>query len=320
MQILIYNTCGISRNNTDFYLYALNNLLAQKFDNYRVVLSACLNSQECIDRIYKEFGNSINYNIINERLPISVTFNHSAQQMVKRYPDAESISYIDSGILFRDDLVLQRLYDVFKSGNYGLVSSRVTNDSGYNLWFGVGNHHTDASQDYLLFEKNWADTNGYQLDKNGNFIIPVGKCVNLHVNMFSRKVFDAYNGKLLTDVLSSFCVEATMSFTIAAVKQQWVIAKDVICDHATNLDIAASGFGAKHDLMFRTPKTIMEIIEPGMKFGMGFDSTRGLGIHDSKCFDGNYLCVNDELKDYIRDNLFLSKEYMDYDTVRHQFI
>jgi hypothetical protein len=26
------------------------------------------------------------------------------------------------------------------------------------------------------------------------------------------------------------------------------------------------------------------------------------------------------LKDYIRDNLFLSKEYMDYDTVRHQFI
>ena len=68
------------------------------------------------------------------------------------------------------------------------------------------------------------------------------------------------------------------------------------------------------------PKHVVEIIGPGVQYGMGYDESRALVVHDPDCYDENYLCVNDNLKEYCRDNLFVPKEYFDYDTINHEFI
>ena len=137
--LVIYNTCGLGHENTDYYMYALNNILAQEYgdglEDYHVVLSACMNSKSCIDRIQHEFGNHISYNIVNETLPLNVTFNQSILNCIKEFGEFECYVYVDSGILFQSPGVLRKLWNEFKSGNYGMVSTRVNNDSGYHLWF-----------------------------------------------------------------------------------------------------------------------------------------------------------------------------------------
>lgn len=319
--IVVFNTCGLGgQDNTDFYIHAINNILAQRFDDFKVVLSACMNSQACINRIYGEFGNLISYNIINEVLPLSVTFNHSCQKMVEAHGECDGFVYLDSGMLLQDENVLQKLYDTFKNGNYGLVSTQASNDMGLHLWFGVGSFHGDDSQNHLLFEKDWVDANGYKLDEAGNFIMPPGKCTNLHINLWSWEFYKTYNDKILSDILASYCLESYFSFMVAAIQKQWVITKDITAFHAAALDGAALGYAKRHDMVFRSPKSITEIITPGHEYGFGYDESRGVLIHKPECFDENYLCINDQLKEFIRDNLFLSKEYMDYDTVRHQFV
>ena len=43
-------------------------------------------------------------------------------------------------------------------------------------------------------------------------------------------------------------------------------------------------------------------------------------MHDKNQFDENYHCINENLKDFIKENLFLKKEELDYEQINSEWV
>jgi hypothetical protein len=41
--------------------------------------------------------------------------------------------------------------------------------------------------------------------------------------------------------------------------------------------------------------------------------------HDSSQYDENYHSTNEDLKEFLKNNLFLKKEELDYEEIEHEF-
>ncbi len=313
--LVVYNTCGISgRENVKFYTSALNSILAQQFDGMRVVISDCLSSEKTRNTLKYVYGNDISYNFIDEKLPVNVTFNHSVLEGVKKFGEFEGYLYVDSGVHFVHNKQIQLLYNLVKSDPYGMVSARVDQDSGYGLVFGFGKFEGDTSEDYKLFE-------------NGDFVIPIGKGVNLHAQIFSNSIYKEY-GRVWTDIFSSWCSESVFSFICAAIKQKYVISKDVIVSHHQNVDGQSSGFSPQEwkihgkdtfDHPFLIP-SIIDVMKAGQKHGLGYEECQNVVMHDSSHYDENGYCKSDNLKKYIKNFLYLPKNLLDYDRIKSTWI
>ena len=176
--LVVYNTCGFSgQEQVEWYIDCINNILNQDFEDYRVVVSSCGNSIRIIKKLLQTFGNKISYNFINDRITVNMSFNHTVQKCVEKYGEFEGYLYIDSGINFRDNPnVLKEAYDLFKAEDYGMVTIQASNDNGFLQWIGV---------------------DGFVKDEH--FVIPVGRACNLHTQIFSNKIFKAFDNKIILD-------------------------------------------------------------------------------------------------------------------------
>src|SRR5687768_7374657 len=97
---VVFNTCGITKKeNSAYYIKAIQSILDQDFDDFTVVMSSCLNSEETRSKVISEFGDKIKYNFIDYTLPVNVTFNHAVLQTVERFGEADCYTYIDSGVV-----------------------------------------------------------------------------------------------------------------------------------------------------------------------------------------------------------------------------
>jgi len=309
--LVVYNTCGISgRDNTAAYANSIQKILEQKFENGKIVISSCLNSPALMQPLMKATrGKGIDYNLIKEKLPVNVTFNHSVKKCREIYGDFEGYLYIDSGCSFTKAGDLQKLYDMFKSGPYAMASTRTTTDTGIGNWFG--------KEDEEVFQ-------------DGDLVVPVGKAINLHTQIFSHDLIEAY-GHAIPDIFASYCTESTFSFLCAAIKKNWVMSKDVIVDHLWGMDGASSGFNPngiiahvmdpwKH--LFRSPKPMEEIIKDpvGIKAGFGYEEVCDVLMHDESQFDSDGFCLNEDLEPFIKNNLFLKNDMLDYNTIDHTYV
>lgn len=256
------------------------------------------------------YSSRASINFIDEVLPVNVTFNHSCKEMVKANGEYEGYLYIDSGIhLDGLEKPIQKLYDAFKSGPYGMLAARTNTDTGSELWFG-------STSDGGLFQDEI-------------FIVPVGKAVNLHVQVFSNQLLRYYNG-LMPDIFASYCTESVFSFLCAALDLRWGVYRDLVVNHVCGMDGGSAGFNPLHwkaqgkDLTnhpFRIPSVHDVFKNPtALSLGLGYEECGNIAMHDpSKYNEGGYA-TESELKNYIRDHLFLSKDLMDYDSVNHIFI
>lgn len=313
--LIVYNTCGIKRESPEKYIQNIQTILDQDIDNSKIVMSSCLNSPEVRSCVMKEFGDSISYNFINEVLPINVTFNHSCLMGLKEFGEFEGYAYVDSGITFKNKQDFSNLYSLFKKDDYGMVASRTSTDSGYSLWFDLGEGLWDTSQDHKLF-------NG------GDFIIPVGKTVNLHVQIFAKKLMDYY-GFLMPDIYAGYCTESVFSFMCAALKTKFVVSKDVIVDHLHQMDIGSSGFdpllwqrsgGKAYEHPFKV-KSVVDIAKKGHEFGFGYEECENILMHDKSKFDKDGYAIDDRLKDFIKDNQFIENQNVfKYDDISHDWM
>ncbi len=309
--LVVYNTCGISgRSNVVFYRQAINSILNQNFKDIRIVLSSCYNTRDDFNSIYSTFSNLISYNYIQHKLPINITFNHTCLECIKHFGEFEGYLYIDSGCKFTRADDISNLYDLFKSGPYGMVSARTDTDTGFQ-WL----YKTKDSLGNELFEK-------------GDFIIPVGGAANAHVIIYSNLLFQNY-GKVLSDIFAGQCSESVQTFICAALKTNWIISKDIVTQHSTGVDGPSAGFSPdlhamrgkkKWDHLFGTDESILDIISRGKEFGMGYEEFQQIVMHNKDKFDESGFALDDRLKDYIKDNLFLKQSQFDYNSVRHQFV
>jgi len=315
--LVIYNTCGISnREHLDDYVSSIRLILEQDFNDFDLAVSSCLNKQTTIDSIRSEFQGSLYINHIKECHPVNVTFNHTAKKCIEKNGAYGGYLYVDSGTSFPQKDLLSSLNNYLKTGKYGMITPQPENDTEY--FNGLGAGRRDKDNDYarkILF-------------KDGDYIIPIGKGVGTHTNLISEELRKTY-GNVYPDIFASHCTESTFSFLNAALKKNWILLKDYILPHKISLDGQSSGFSpALWQLSgkptYDHPYIIDSILErltsqEATDCGFGYEECRGVMRHDAKQFDENYHCTNEDLKHFIKENLFLKKQELNYDEIEHEF-
>lgn len=326
---IAFNTCGISgREIYHKYINSIRGILNQKFDDFRVVLSSCLNSHEVRSILFREFGSKISYCFMDEKLPVNITFNKAVQKMTETFGESETYLYVDSGVDISNDLdSLSKLYELHKSGPYGMTTSKADCDAGYWLWFGENvpgwsPHHSPSPQQDEECSR--------QMFLNGHFEIPVGKTVNLHFQLFDNSIYQNFNQKLMPDIFASHSTEGTFTFINSSLNRKFVIHKDVKVSHLTSMDGGSSGFrpeyagvpGYQHTIHF-SKKKIMDGVnsQEAKECGFGYEECQSILMHDKSKFDENgYSKDPERLKSFLINNFYLSEEELNYKNINCNFI
>ena len=233
--------------------------------------------------------------------------------------------YVASDVNFSDEKSsLRKLHARLKDPEVGIISPEIDRDNGYYWWFGFDE------------KENIWDVFGRDKD----FVVPLGSTANLHCKIFSNKIFKAYN-RILPDIFVSYCTESTFSFLAAAVKQKFIIANDVTYEHGSDnelhqgLDGQTQAFGPGWDKVYPGSKSIKEIVEDPAARTCGFGHEEWVPkfihkmdvpddktylIHDSEQFDEDGYSVDDRLKNFIKENLFLQPDVLNYGDINHRFL
>lgn len=312
--LISYNTCGIlRRENEDFYIAAIEEILSSGLEGLRVVFSSCLNGPDGRMKVQNYFGDRISYNFIDEVLPVNVTFNHTVLESVKRFGEFNCYVFWDSGCRLRNPNDLNILYNNLIETNAGMLSPVSSIDAHYAYGLKLATPGDDAKALSIMFANS------------DNYIVPDGRACGAHVNLIHNDLFKYYN-RVCPDIFGGYCTESIFSFLCGALKKNWIITARAVVQHYQSMDGTSSGFtptnnGHPEDYGFRI-KNVLPIFknEKAISLGLGYEECENVVVHDSSQFDSNYHCINDELKDYIRDNLFLSNELMDYTTIKGTYI
>ena len=177
--LIVYNTCGIRGDNTSWYIECLESIVNQNFEGFRLVLSSCLNSKQCIEKIMEKFGNKISYCFHSEPNTVNITFNKTVQDAVDKFGEFESYIYVDSGCTFGNNTdILSKLYESYKQTGAEMIAMQSDTDEALQV---LGENFVYQSSDVQI--------------KGKDFIIPVGKAINLHVQLFGKKIFNNYDKK-----------------------------------------------------------------------------------------------------------------------------
>lgn len=317
--LIVYNICGISgRETVSRYKQSITSLLNQTKKNIKIVVSSCLNSEAIRNNLKNHFGDSINYSFIDDKLPVNVTFNKTVQKTIKKFGNFKGYLFIDSGIDFpHDKNAIKKLFDIHCSGNYAMTASRTDTDAGTFLWFNEGKYFGDESRQEILF-------------KDGNLEMPIGKTINLHCQIFDHSIYESFGGKIIPDIFASHCTESVFSYLCASVNKKFVVVKNVIANHIVGMDGPSAGFRPEtnpfpawqHTFRTPSPSTILKIISDpeALESGFGYEECQNILPHKKEKYTAKGECKDPErLKAFIKNNLYLKKEDLDYETIKCEF-
>ena len=324
--LVVYNTCGLSKSdNSDFYIKNIKTILNQNFEDKKIVFSGNYIAPDTFKKVFDEFKNDISYCLTNQKLAVNQSFNHSVLKGVEAFGEFDGYVYVASDVSFSDDLdSLGKLNERIMNTDNGIVSPEIDKDNGYYWWF----NFDEGKSLWDIF------------DRDKDFVVPLGATANLHCKIFSNKIYKEY-GRPLPDVFVSYCTETIFSFLAAAIKQRFVIANDVLYYHGENtgthqgLDGQTLAFGPAWDRLFDgAPRTIAEIISDpeAVACGLGYEewappfiaqgkveASKPHLMHDPNQFDENGFSIDNRLRDYIKNNFFLTPDVLDYDKIEFKF-
>lgn len=315
---LIYNICGIARGgNVHRYIHSLETIYAQQpCNDIHVCVSSCRNTQDDRMAILDHFsGRRICLFSTETTWPVNVTFNMACRAMQDRFGDFDGYCYVDSGITMPDTATMSKLCDLHEETGAAMTAARVSIDSGTFLWFQKGNHPLDESGQGELFA-------------HGPLVIPIGKTVNLHAQIFDRSLFEAFARRPVPDIFASFCTESVFSFMCAAIGKRFIVSDKAIVDHVHGMDEGSAGFNPrvigyppwKH-LLPQAPRSIDSIIgdAEARECGFGYEECQGILMHNGSCYDESGRCKDPQrLLHFMKNNLFIPEK--SYDLMEHNFI
>lgn len=322
--LVVYNTCGFGgTENSDIYIHNLERLYKQNCDK-TVLFSGVGSNPHTIGRIKQRFGTSIDYYFTNDRLAVNQSFNSAVLAAIERNGPYDGYLYVASDITFPDNPnALERLTSRLNNTEVGMVSPEIDVDNGYYWWF-----------DFKEGMNIW-DVFGRDQD----FVVPLGATANMHCMLFSHKLLEFYE-RVLPDIFVSFCTESIFSFVVAAIRQRFVIANDVTCQHkydrheSVPVDGQTLAYGPAWDRLFPgSPRSIKDIVnDPRAKeVGLGYEEwvprflhkmdvpkDKPYLIHDASKFE-NGFAKNNDLFEYIKDNFYLKNDVLDYNTIKYTY-
>ena len=351
---------GDSRAIAENYIKSIDSFIKQDFDGLHIVMSSCMNSIPCFKKVYDYFSNKISYCCYAEKLTVQTTFNATVRKMVEKYGEFEGYFYVDSGITFegRTDII-KEAYERLRTNKYSIVTIQTDTDAGFNDFFppkytgpwptspgqtissepkyhDYVSVHTDryipSDQPTYIYETKFGDVQITGED----FIMPVGGSCHQHTNIYSHDYYKTFGDKILPDVFKGYCVENAFIYCAKAIEKDWVIVKDVQVRHRVGLDGDCIGFRDVHD-KFRSGKywdnlfgdrssqdwmTDLEAI----KYGLGYHNHPTVSPVDR--MPHNPLAYDEldrakypkELAKILNKYYFLTKEELDYDTIKTKTI
>lgn len=313
--LVTYNICGISKDNTDIYPSYLERIVSQKMDDEcKIIVSACCPRERTIPTLMEKFP-QCSYNVIHDRIPVNASFNHAVLEGVKKWGKFDAYVYVTCDSIFNNNGQMQDLFNMVKNNeNYGMVSARIDRDSCYAYGLKLGRGHWDDAGAMSIMFAGGSD-----------YIVPVGRACAAHVNIYSSRMFDFY-GRCCPDVFSGYCTESVFTFVCGAIKQNWVISAKNLVSHTPSLDVPSAGFRPEE----RAEKTYyqgfkIENLEPifnneyAISLGLGLEECQNIHVHREDQYDENGFCINDKLKDYIKENLYLPEHIFNYNEVKSDF-
>ena len=305
--LIVYNICEISRRNCEWYIKCIDNLLKLNYKNFHIVVSGCRVSLETKQELFNRYKGRVSFCYTENFLAVNVTFNLAVRQCVKTSGNFTGYLYFDSGVTIDTNYnLLDEVDKRVQTNKFSMISIQTDTDHGHH-WFNPDH----VNNPYI---------------KDNDFIMPVGKCCNLHVSYFSNELLQAF-GRLLPDIFRAFCTESVLSFLNASIKKQWVILKDIILTHDKETDGAVGSYdfvGPRQDAWNNLYGTadMREIVEDpeAKEVGLGYEEVGNILMHNPKLYTEEGHCKNDNLKGYIKKKLFLSRNQLDYNHILNNFI
>ena len=291
-----------------YYKGANNSVLSQDFDEFHVDVSSHMSTPGVRGDLSTTYKDRVSFNWVNCIVPLGVTFNHSVALATKSFGMPDCVLYLDSGVQlrldnndrFKNNEILRALYDIYKSGLYAMVAGN-SSDNGYTHWELY--KHTRTEKEI--------------------FVLPIGKAVNMHIQLFSSELIKAY-GRILPDIFAADASESVFNYLCAAIKRKFAVAPHLKVAH-NPLDGASSGFGRGNHL-FRSKLTIDEIYKLGKQYGFGFNECYNNNRnplqwpHDDSLYDADGFPIHaEELRDFLKNHLFLKDDVFEYNKMPYSW-
>lgn len=310
MKILtIYNTCGIKHEQTSWYEHCLQTILGQDHADNKVLVSSCINSDNCISHLKSVFGEKIDICRFKDPYTVNITFNKSVQEAVARYGEFDGYFYIDSGVLLNNTSVIKNGVERLRTNKYSMITYQTNTDTGFEP---------------LGFLQ---DSNLVQI-KDNDFIIPVGKACNLHAQIFTNDIYKTFDSRIIPDVFRAYCTESTFSFLCSVLQKDWVIVKDILLHHNKGVDGAS--IGQDHlSREYRNPWNNLLYERNALDFindshakavGLGYEECNNIMNHNTEAYDGNFSKHPEELAEQILKYFYTNKEELDYSEIGVDYV
>jgi hypothetical protein len=313
--LVIYNICGIKFNNLEMWSNHLQDILNQEYSNFTVAVSGCIVSDKSKAELekLKEKHSNVVFNWIEDKLPVNVTFNHTAQVCTEQLGEFDGYLYVASDVKFGSDTkVIEKLAYLHQNSNSAMTYALVDNDHGLDGWY------SDV----------WSDLD--KMLETDHFCINIGRTANMHVILFDKVIYNTFNNKIVPDIFATHCTETTYSYLTAALSKKYVVHnKTVMLGHIGFSDGHSVGFineiqyndnlAWKH--LFRSKISAEERLlnDEAKASGFGYEAHRGLLAHDESMYDENENHIEPEkLLGFLKKAIYLSEDEFDYKTINYK--
>jgi hypothetical protein len=318
MKILaVYNICGIKFDNLKMWKDHLQDILDQNYSNFIVAVSGCIvseNSKKELEKFKNQYSNIV-FNWIEDKLPVNVTFNHTAQICTDRFGLFDGYLYIASDVKFgADKEVLNKLAHLHINSNSAMTSALVDNDHGLD-----GIYADTWSELSTLLEKD-------------HFRINIGRTANMHVFLFDREIYLNFNNKIIPDIFASHCTETTYSYIAASLSKNFVMHnKDIILKHIGFADGHSVGFieeiqyndsiAWKHLFRSKTSAEERLLNEEAKVCGFGYNEGRRILVHNEEMYDENENHKDPQrLLNFLKTAIYLLEDEFNYKTINYKLV
>lgn len=313
--LVIYNICGIKFNNLEMWSNHLQDILNQEYSDFTVAVSGCVVSNESkieLEKLKSKYDNIV-FNWIEDKLPVNVTFNHTAQVCAEQLGEFDGYLYIASDVKFGSDIkVIEKLAYLHQNSNSALTYALVDND-----------HGLDA-----IYADVWSELD--KMLETDHFCINIGRTANMHVILFDKSVYKTFNNKIIPDIFATHCTETTYSYIAASLGKKYVVHnKDVMLHHIGFADGHSVGFigeinynddlAWKHLFRSKIPAAERLLNDEAKSSGFGYVEGKGLLPHDESMYDENENHIEPEkLLGFLKKAIYLSDDEFNYKTINYK--
>jgi hypothetical protein len=164
--------------------------------------------------------------------------------------------------------------------------------------------------------------------------LKITQAVNGHFYLYTKEFIDKYDGKKI-DVLWGHRLEGFVSYQCAAIrKREYISHKIMLChwrggvfNEIGNERLDFPSYDRPYET-YGTKEHFLDVVTKGTTFGIGFEElyqrvnrpvpeTR---MHDPSVYGEDGFPKDDTLYHWIKENLFLTKEQLDYDKIKYEAI